>query len=156
VGLSNRSLRQDSASLIVEISALRDSLASTEGERERLQTLTRALTGSSVQVASLTGNVERRLWLVWNAEQNLLVVAASGLPPAEPNRTYQLWGIREGDQPVSLGTFNTGADGTAVVALSPGTQPSFEISALTVEPAGGSPQPTTTPFLAGPWRAAHD
>jgi hypothetical protein len=57
---------------------------------------------------------------------------------------------------VSLGTFDTGADGTAVVALSIPAGAAFDVSALTEEPAGGSGQPTTTPFLAGPWRAASD
>jgi anti-sigma-K factor RskA len=156
VGLSNRTLRQDGASLVAEITELRDSLATVEGERERLASLTRALTGTDVRVASLTGNVGPRLWLVWNAEQNVLVVAATGLPPAQAQRIYQLWGIREGDAPVSLGTFDTAADGTAVVALTPGAAPDFDVSALTDEPTGGSPQPTTTPFLAGPWRAAHN
>jgi anti-sigma-K factor RskA len=156
VGVANRSLRQGGEALIVEISSLRDSLARVEGERERLATLTRALTGTDVRVASLTGTVERRLWLVWNAEQNVVVVAATGLPPAQAGRTYQLWGIREGDQPVSLGTFDTAADGTAVVALAAPAGAAFEISALTDEPAGGSPLPTTTPFLAGPWRAVNE
>ena len=156
VGVANRTLRRDADALTVQITALRDSLASVESERGRLTKLTQALTGSDVRVASLSGNVERRLWLVWNPEQNVLVVAATGLPPAAAGRTYQLWGIRGSDAPVSLGTFDTGADGTAVVALSPGAATDFEISALTDEPAGGSPAPTTTPFLAGPWRAAHD
>jgi hypothetical protein len=59
-----------------------------------------------------------------------------------------------GLNPVSFGTFQTDADGTAIF-LSPvpgGIE--FEIGAVTDEPAGGSAQPTTTPFLVGNWSAA--
>jgi anti-sigma-K factor RskA len=156
VGWANRSLRREGAVLTTELAALRDSLSGAQAELARYDSLTAALTGSDVRLASLTGDVERGLWLVWNPERNTLVVVASGLAPAAPGRTYQLWGIRSGQPPVGLGTFNTAEDGTALVALSPGVAPDFEVSALTDEPAGGSPQPTTQPFLVGPWRAARD
>jgi anti-sigma-K factor RskA len=156
VGVVNRSLREDTTSLTTEIEALRDSLAGAQTELGRLESLAQALTGSNVRLASLTGDVERSLWLVWNPDRDVLVVAATGLPPAAAGRTYQLWGLRGSEPPVSLGTFDTEADGSAVVALSPGVPSDFELSALTDEPAGGSPQPTTQPFLVGPWRAARE
>jgi anti-sigma-K factor RskA len=156
VGVVNRSLREDTTSLTTEIEALRDSLAGAQAELGRLESLAQALTGSNVRLASLTGDVERSLWLVWNPDRDVLVVAATGLPPAAAGRTYQLWGLRGSEPPVSLGTFDTEADGSAVVALSPGVPSDFELSALTDEPAGGSPQPTTQPFLVGPWRAARE
>jgi anti-sigma-K factor RskA len=81
-------------------------------------------------------------------------VAAVNLPPPPDGRTYQLWGIRGTEAPVSLGIFETTPAGTALVTLSPSDQEDFDVSAITEEPAGGSPQPTTTPFLAGPWTAA--
>ncbi len=75
--------------------------------------------------------------------------AASRQTSAAPaGRTYQLWAIAQG-KPVSLGVFNTAADGrvTAAMAVPPGL--TFELSAVTEEPAGGSPQPTQQPFLVG-------
>jgi anti-sigma-K factor RskA len=101
----------------------------------------------------LTGDTDPSLSLVWNAEAGILVVAANALPPAAPGRTYQLWGIRGADAPVSLGTFETSAAGAALVALNPGVAPDFDVSALTDEPTGGSAQPTTQPFLVGAWGA---
>jgi anti-sigma-K factor RskA len=89
-----------------------------------------------------------RLYL--NRRRNVVVVAAYDLPPAAAGRTYQLWGIADG-RAVSMGMFNTGEDGRAVVALPVTADARFQLSAITDEPAGGSPQPTTAPFIAGPW-----
>lgn len=52
-------------------------------------------------------------------------------------RTYQLWKI-EGGTPVSLGVFQQGL----LTNAAPGTT-----IAVSIEPAGGSPQPTTTPLF---------
>jgi anti-sigma-K factor RskA len=92
--------------------------------------------------------------LFWNPETDRLVMAAFDLPPAEAGRTYQLWGIQTGLDPVSLGVFQTDAQGRALLVQTVPDGLDFEISAVTDEPAGGSPQPTTTPFLAGSWSAA--
>jgi anti-sigma-K factor RskA len=91
--------------------------------------------------------------LFWNPVRGTVVIVAFDLPPAPAGRTYQLWGIAPGGDPVSLGTFQTAADGTALVQRpAPGGIP-FEVGAVTEEPAGGSPQPTTQPFLVGSWAA---
>lgn len=91
--------------------------------------------------------------LYWNRQRDVVVLAAADLPSAPAGRTYQLWGIAAGGTPVSLGTFDTAAGGDARVVLPvpPGLE--LAVSAITEEPAGGSPQPTTTPFLAGEWGA---
>lgn len=57
--------------------------------------------------------------------------------PLPPERTYQLWRIENGT-PVSLGVFERGL----LVSLPPGST-----VAVSVEPPGGSPQPTTTPLF---------
>ena len=119
--------------------AARDSLIATL-LAPQVQTTTLTATGQPPSV---------RLFL--DREQRVVVLAAHDLPPAPAGRTYQLWGIPTGQAPVSLGTFNTGPDGRATLTLRipEGVDP--EVSAVTEEPAGGSPQPTTTPFLVGSW-----
>ena len=81
------------------------------------------------------------------------MLTAQNLPPAPNGRTYQLWGIAANQQPVSLGTFNTQADGSVLLTMSMPEGVRFDVSAVTEEPAGGSPQPTTQPFLVGNWSA---
>jgi anti-sigma-K factor RskA len=107
---------------------------------------------SSVAIADLaaTGRPPS-MRLYWNRTRNIVVVAAFQLPPARAGRTYQLWAIKQGQAPVSLGTFDTPPSGRTVVtvAMPVGFRP--DLSAVTEEPAGGSPQPTQEPFLVGNW-----
>jgi anti-sigma-K factor RskA len=90
--------------------------------------------------------------MYWNTRNNQVVLAAFNLRPAPTGRTYQLWGIETGKDPVSLGTFNTGADGAGRVRLSVPNGVKIAVGAVTEEPEGGSPQPTTKPFLVGQLR----
>ena len=109
-----------------------------------------ALLDSSVAITDLaaTGKAPS-MRLYWNRARNIVVVAAFDLPPAPAGRTYQLWAIEKGRAPVSVGTFNSPPSGRTVITLQmpAGVQP--EVSAVTEEPAGGSPQPTQQPFLIG-------
>jgi anti-sigma-K factor RskA len=71
----------------------------------------------------------------------------TGVPAAPAGKTYQAWFIA-GGAPVSAGTMDAGADGNVIAAdLKPvnGTQ----TIAITVEPAGGSEQPTSAPIIVG-------
>lgn len=77
-------------------------------------------------------------------EEALLVVDQLASAPAE--RTNQLWLIA-GDQATSAGLFDTGTDGRAIRALS-AELTDVDAVGITLEPAGGSPQPTTDPILA--------
>lgn len=62
--------------------------------------------------------------------------------PAQAGRTYQLWRIADG-QPVSLGVF--GDQGVLTAPI-----PQNTTLAVSVEPPGGSSQPTTTPLFDQP------
>jgi len=74
-------------------------------------------------------------------------VLTSGLPGLPTDRTYQLWSVR-GAQISSLGL---GASGPTASGgwqrLVSGVRPG-DVLAISVEPVGGSRQPTTTPILA--------
>jgi len=87
--------------------------------------------------------------LFWNPQRQRVVMAVFDLPPAPAGRTYQLWAIATGKPPVSLGTFNTGPDGRLTAAMAVPAGLVFDLTAVTEEPAGGSPQPTQNPFLVG-------
>ncbi len=130
-------------------------LAATLDELDERNAVLGAFLSEAVSAARLTSaGTDQSIRLFWNRDQNVVLVAAFNLPPAEAGRTYQLWGIPEGQSPVSLGTFNTGTGGEVTVLLTvpPGVDvQDSDLSAVTDEPAGGSPQPTTTPFLVGPW-----
>ena len=77
-------------------------------------------------------------------EDHYGVLMAEDLPKAPENRTYQIWVI-EGDQPEPSGLFNPEGDAVATVVKKP--LEGADAVAVTVEPEGGSPQPTTKPMM---------
>ena len=54
---------------------------------------------------------------------------------------------------MSLGLFDASTTGSAVTVTAP-SPVSVDLAAVTEEPASGSTQPTSDPFLVGPWNHA--
>lgn len=126
------------------VAAARDSLATQ-------QQLVATLLAPDVNTAVLASKGRPPSARVfWNPSRHRVVMAVFDLPPAPAGRTYQLWAIQTGKAPVSLGIFNTAPDGRLTTALdAPPALVAFDVTAVTEEPAGGSPQPTQQPFLVG-------
>lgn len=72
-------------------------------------------------------------------EANQAVVIAEGLPLTPPGQTYQMWLLGEGHDPTSVGTM--GAEPARQAVPITDLTGSDRI-AVTIEPEGGSPQPT--------------
>ena len=130
-------------------------IAARDDTIDRQQALLDTLLAPNLSTASLVSAAPAapRLQLFWNRDTDLLVVAAFNLPPASPGRAYQLWGIQGEAPPVSLGLFDASTTDAAVTVTAP-SPVSFDLAAVTEEPASGSPQPTSDPFLVGPWNHA--
>ena len=82
--------------------------------------------------------------LVSSAEQGRSGVVVEGLPALADDQTYELWYIDDAGA-ASAGTFDVaGAETWRVLegSFMPGV-----VVGITVEPAGGSPQPTTEPIV---------
>ncbi|HEV2419776.1 MAG TPA: anti-sigma factor [Terriglobia bacterium] len=79
-----------------------------------------------------------------------LVFYAANLPHLPSSQTYQLWLVPEQGNPVSAGIFATDSRGNGEVLLPP-LPPGIAAKAfaVTVEPAGGKPQPTGAKVLIG-------
>jgi anti-sigma-K factor RskA len=79
-----------------------------------------------------------------------VTVVAAKLPALAPGRTYQLWLIR-GGKPAGVGTFGVDAQGFGMLTLGSAdlAPQATDTFAVTDEPAGGSPGPTTSPLIAG-------
>jgi hypothetical protein len=86
----------------------------------------------------------------WNEKKQVAMLHAFRLKPAPAGRAYQLWLIRDG-KAVPSRVFNSDPDGHALVEniAVPANARGVTQVLLTEEPAGGSPQPTTKPFLGG-------
>jgi hypothetical protein len=85
-----------------------------------------------------------------NSAQGVLLMAAN-LPALDPGRTYEMWIVPKAGPPKPAGLFLPAGDGSAVHLQSgPVDLAAAAAVAITNEPAGGSPSPTTNPFLITP------
>ncbi|WP_067691073.1 anti-sigma factor [Nocardia jejuensis] len=101
---------------------------------------TRATTGLVTGGGTVTVNTSRDL--------NSAAVSFQGVSALPEGRTFQMWLLPEVGDPRSagvLGSLPTDRD-PLVMSLS-----DARAVALSIEPAGGSPQPTTTPIVAVPF-----
>jgi len=94
--------------------------------------------------ASVTGGGTAEL--VWSASQHRSALSVDGVAKPASGKTYQLWYIDADGRATSAGTFTRGS-GDQSVLLS-GRYSSGDTIGLTVEPAGGSDQPTSAPVVA--------
>lgn len=83
--------------------------------------------------------------LVVSDERGEAVFVASGLDPAPHEHTYELWVIGD-DGAVPAGLFDV-ENGATVTQIVEGDFAGAAALGVTVEPAGGSPQPTTDPVM---------
>jgi hypothetical protein len=105
------------------------------------QTIAQSLAGADEQAAAT-------IYVQPGSTQALLRVYR--LPRAAPGTIYQFWLARAGAQ-IPSNTFDVGADGSALVALdAPAPLGQYDQIMVTVEPAGGSPQPSPAVVLAAP------
>ena len=78
-------------------------------------------------------------------EDDRAILVVENMPPVPEDKIYQVWVI-EDDVPKPSGLFEPGQDPVAVVVVHP--MEGGDVVAVTVEPEGGSPKPTSDPLLA--------
>lgn len=124
------------------VGGLLNNSASIDAEAQSLATLTAA---ADLQRASTAIDGGGEATLVWSLEQRKSAILVQDLPPLPGGKTYQLWYIGESGA-IPAGTFETTATATSWRVLD-GQMSEGDAVGVTVEPAGGSEQPTTTPIL---------
>lgn len=91
-------------------------------------------------------NVEGGGVVLYFPDEKKALVVGDGMTPLDPARsTYQLWEI-DGGQPRSIGLMQADRTGHAVTVV-PFEGGQGQTLAITVEPPGGSEQPTTQPIF---------
>jgi hypothetical protein len=138
--------------LAADIAHLRDTTATMQQRLAEQQAIVEGLTGPGVKVIDAAATSARQPYarMFWDQPTNRWTFVAYNLPAAAPGHTYQLWLVTRDQKKVSAGTFAPSANGSALVRATYAL-PSDSLAAIAVtnEPAGGSAQPTTTPFLVG-------
>jgi anti-sigma-K factor RskA len=122
----------------------RGQLAQSQAELVQLQG---QVADAQVLIASLTGDGSSASIVRTRSGATVLIAQ---LPPLQPGRVYQLWRIQGNNNPTSAGTFRVSSQGYGATDLSAGQQPQAgEVVAVTNEPDGGSPGPTTDILIKG-------
>jgi anti-sigma-K factor RskA len=127
-----------------EISALNERVAAHSESIDRIISGLPQTGPSNVITVSLKGTEAQpgaQGQLIADPNEESAVLVISGLPPLEAGKTYQVWLI--GDAPVSAGLLTVDENGQAVLIVTTEAPiGSFQSLGVSIEPLGGSPQPT--------------
>lgn len=136
--LSVSRLESDLGGLRVQNEELRGQLQARDNQLASLL----APGAITVALGDLTGeHPEAHGALTLNPDSGEGVLSVANMPPLTAAQTYQAWLIVEGT-PVSVGTFQVDASGAASHTIHGATPGAFDAVGVSVEPAGGSEQPT--------------
>ena len=125
---------------------LGQTLNGSQFESQQASSLAQINAADDSQRAATTTADGQEATLVWSNKLGISAVLVDNLPVLPGDQDYQIWYIN-GEGAVSAGTFDSSGDGTAWRVLD-GTMHAGDQVGVTVEPNGGSDQPTTNPIVA--------
>ncbi len=106
----------------------------------------RTVTAALVPREGVTGSAR----VLVNAASGEAAIVASGLDPAPPGQTYEVWAIRGQGPPEPAGLFAVSAEHTVAARIESVKNPAGVTAfAVSIEPAGGSAAPTGPIVLVG-------
>ena len=129
----------------VQVAAL-DSLRAAVKSRDQMIA---NLTGPQVAVMTLTSTMPTAptARMFWDQQHDAWTFVAHHIPMPKAGRTYQMWLVTPTAK-ISAGTFMPTAEGEVMMhATYAMPKDSLAAVAVTDEPMGGSPQPTTAPMM---------
>lgn len=130
--------------------ALQQEVASLRGQLQSQQLVVDVLRSPDTRVVALSkqpGVPAGDAQLLLDPGRNRAFLVTSALPSLPQAQTYQLWLIGN-NTPVSMGTFEVNQQGVASIVVQ-ANQPlsQYQAVGVSVEPEGGSPQPTNVILL---------
>lgn len=100
------------------------------------------------RTTELSGSGAGTVLALWSPQGDQGVVVARDMFVLSPDRVYQFWLIEGENAPVSGGTFTVDSQGDGTLFFdAPAEVENYGTLAISVEPAGGSDAPTTTPVF---------
>jgi len=138
-------------SLRGDVARLEQTLAERQQQLAGREATLNAILEPGVELYQLTasGDPDPGVQLFWDRERNRAIVHGFRLKPVPEGRAYQLWFIKDG-KPVPSVTFKPEPTGHAKVEQVPvPADGKVSAAAITIEPEGGSQQPTSPILLVG-------
>jgi anti-sigma-K factor RskA len=117
---------------------------STETARQRA--IAAVLTAPDARLVREPTSVGGVATVVVAAHLHEFIFTTDGLPAQANARVYQLWVMGPAGTATSVGLLATAGNGQTAPVLASGLAPGDRVG-LTVEPAGGTTKPTTTPIV---------
>jgi anti-sigma-K factor RskA len=146
------SLRIENGRLYRRLAELEAGRRETQAAVARLRKVAELLTAPDTVKVTLVAGAARPVpqgKVFYHPQRGLLFYAAN-LPALPPGKTYQLWLVPTQGNPLSAGIFQADAQGNGEVVLPQlPTGVAAKAFAVTIEPAGGVPQPTGPKVLVG-------
>ena len=131
-----------------EVIRLNRQIQEAQAERDRLQEAIAFMTAPGTRMSELTGTAEMpgaHAMLAFD-QSGRAILMAKGLPPPPAGKAYQLWFIT--GRPMPGKVFTTDSSGSGMLADHvPAEARASAVYAVTLEPAGGVPQPTGAIYL---------
>jgi anti-sigma-K factor RskA len=143
---TNSELRRTTNELNSRIAQLEVQIA---GQRQELA----LATSVGVRVVDLAGqnaNVQASGRIFIDQQQKRWVFYVRDLPAVPADKSYELWFVPKNGNPIRANVFNTASNGSIRIEVPvPDDVPDLKAAAVTIEPAGGLPQPTGDFALLG-------
>lgn len=139
------------ASLEQQLARQEGTLAVLRQQMVQQREMVEALDARQVSMFQLAGQRQApgaMARVFWNQERNVWLFYVHNLPPPPPGKTYQLWFITKAAQKISAGTFAPDKSAPMKIQVPPAAK-AIAAAAVTLEPAGGMPQPTGDIWLVG-------
>jgi hypothetical protein len=161
VGLGLWALQQRRATIDLQsnLADLQNRLGTEQNEVQHMQTIVEAqedrirqMKSRPIQVASLQGtpaDTKATARVFFDAKNFSIAIVAAGLVPLPQSKTYELWLIPAGKNPVPVGTFSVDPHGNGFLETKVTQFADVTAAAITAEPAGGSLTPTLPIRLVG-------
>jgi anti-sigma-K factor RskA len=107
------------------------------------------LTAPGARIVSVRTALGGSATVVVASRLHELVFTSRGMPAQPGSKVYQLWLMHANGSATSAGLLSLAPDGSTVPVLASGLVPGDRVG-VTVEPAGGTARPTTTPIVVIP------
>jgi len=129
-----------------------DQIQQLSDQLEKEKMITTFLSNPDVRVTMLAGTPKSpgsSGKMIWDPKEKRALFYASHLPAAPSGKTYQLWIIAQ-NKPVDAGVFSVDQNGNGFLKIDLLSEADkAQKFAVTLEPAGGVPQPTGEMHLLG-------